>query len=165
MDESRSRLSIRTLTVDDFERLARIDEKYTGRRRSRWFSGKLKRALDDSDVCISLGAELDGVLVGAVLGNLHYGEFGLPEPVAVFDTILVDPAYERQGVASALVEHLVRNLKALRISILRTEVAWDEQKLIGFLARKQFRPAPRLVLELDLEAAATSEDELAEEMA
>ncbi len=45
---------------------------------------------------------------------------------------------------------LVRNLRALGIERLCTEVAWDEHDLNRFLGRQGFVPAPRLVLELRL---------------
>ncbi len=147
MDGERNDLKIRTLTLGDLPRLVRMDHALTGRNRTAWYEGKLQRALADSDVKISLGCEMDGFLVGAVLGSLQYGEFGQPEPIAVLDTILVDPGYARRGVGTALVEDLTRNLRALGIERLRTEVAWDEHDLGRFLGTQGFAPAPRFVLE------------------
>jgi len=141
---------IRNLTLEDGPRLAAIDERITGRSRRAWYEGKLKRALADSDLQISLGAERDGVLVGAMLATLYFGEFGLPEPIAVLDTVLVDPDFGRQGIASALFEQLTTNLRGLRIERLRTEVAWDDQELLAFFASRGFAPVPRLVLETQI---------------
>lgn len=147
MDGERDDLRVRTLTLEDLPRLVRMDQALTGRNRTAWYEGKLRRALTDSDVRISLGCEMEGFLVGAVLGSLHYGEFGQPEPIAILDTILVDPGYARRGVGTALVEDLTRNLRALGIERLRTEVAWDEHELGRFLGTQGFAPAPRFVLE------------------
>jgi GNAT superfamily N-acetyltransferase len=141
---------IRNLTSEDLPDLVKMDQKITGRTRRTWYEGKLRRALAESDLQVSLGAELDGRLVGAMLGSVHYGEFGLPEPVAVLDTVLVDREYGGQGVGSAIFEQLVKNLQALRIERLRTEVAWDDHALLAFFGRKGFAPIPRLVLETDL---------------
>lgn len=138
---------IRTLNASDLRRLVDIDEKITGRSRTEWYRGRLERALGESDVRISLAAELDGILVGALMGSVHYGEFGQPEPVAVLDTILVDPAFGGRGVGRDLLDQLVKNLGALRIERLRTEIGWGEQSLLGFLAHEGFEPVPRLVLE------------------
>ncbi len=135
---------VRTLTMADAARLVRIDQAITGRNRT------LERALAGSDIRISLGAERDGILVGAVLGSLQYGEFGQPEPVAVLDTVLVEPALRGQGIGDALLDQLARNLGALGIRRVRTEVGWDEHELNRFLGRRGFVPAPRLVLELAL---------------
>lgn len=140
-------VTVRTLNPGDIARLARMDERMTRRNRRKWYEGKLKRALEESDVKISLGAELDGTLVGALLGSLQYGEFGVPEPVAVLDTILVDLEFRGRGIGTAMFEQLVKNLEAFGIDRLRTEVAWDHRELIGFLGKHGFGPAPRLVLE------------------
>ena len=149
-DEHSNGLTIRTLAREDVTRLVRMDERITGRNRSTWYAGKLKRAFEDSDLMISLGAEMDGTLVGAVLGTLQYGEFGLPEPVAVLDTILVDTDFRGRGIATAMFGELVKNLEALGIECLRTEVAWNDRELVGFLGKNGFGPGGRLVLERNL---------------
>jgi len=143
-------ITIRTLRLEDCARLAKIDAAITGHSRGLWFENKLKRTLSEADVGISVGAERDGLLIGAMMGTVRFGEFGVPEPVAVLDTALVDPAFAGQGVAKAMLEQLLANLKALRIARLRTEVAWNEIELIGFFGRSGFVPAPRLVLERDV---------------
>ena len=145
-----SSLTVRNLRPDDVAALVRIDQRLTGRSRRAWYEGRLRRALSDTDVNISLGAEADGARIGAVLGAVHYGEFGQPEPVAVLDTLLVDPSFGRKGIGRALMGQLTKNLQGLRVERLRTEVAWTEQELIGFLAKVGFHPAPRLVLELEV---------------
>jgi len=146
-------LTIRALRPEDCARLVRMDQTISGRNRQAWYEGKVRRALADADVNISLGAEADGMLVGAMLGSVHFGEFGQPEPVAVLDTVLVDPGFGGRGIARALLDQLVLNLSALRIERLRTEVAWTEFELIGFFAHSGFTPAPRLVLELPVPPA------------
>jgi len=159
MDSERPELNvvIRNLRREDLPSLVRIDEQITGRSRQKWYEGKLQRALRDSDVQISLGAERDGILVGAMLGSLHYGEFGQPEPIAVLDTVLVDREFGRQGIATALLVQMVKNLQALRIERLRTEVSWDDEVLMAFFRSKGFAPVPRLVLEAELAAMALEE--------
>jgi len=143
-------LVVRNLNREDLTRLVEMDRRITGRSRRFWYEGKLKRALE-SDIQLSLGVELDGRLVGAMLCSVHYGEFGLPEPLAVLDTVLVDPEYSGRKTATALFEQLVKNLKTLRIERLRTEVAWDEFDLLRFFHRRGFRPVPRTVLETRLD--------------
>jgi ribosomal protein S18 acetylase RimI-like enzyme len=150
MDGQADAVLVRSLRQEDAPRLVRMDQAITGRNRSAWYEGKLKRALTESDLNISLGAEVDGCLVGAVLGSLHYGEFGLPQPIAVLDTILVDPGHGRHGIGTVLLDQLVKNLEALGIERLRTEVAWNDRELVGFLGKNGFGPGGRLVLERNL---------------
>jgi GNAT superfamily N-acetyltransferase len=158
MDSDREDLIIRTLRRDDTTRLARLDQEISGRARLAWYEEKVDRALKDTGVMISLGAEMDGQLVGALLGSVHYGEFGLPEPIAILDTMLVDQRFRGKGIAAALLDQLLKNLRGLRISRLRTEVAWNELDLIGFFEKSGFQPVPRLVLELDVLASQTQGD-------
>ncbi len=141
---------IRNLRPEDCSRLVAIDEQLTGRSRHLWYEGKLKRALEESDLQVSLGADSDGTLVGAMMAAVHFGEFGLPEPLAVLDTVLVDPAFERRGVARAIFEQLLLNLRALRIERVRTEVAWDDHELVAFFGSMGFKPAARLILETEI---------------
>ena len=153
MDGTRGELIVRTLRQDDCNRLVRMDQEISGRNRRAWYEGKIQRALAETDVRISLGAEIDGILVGALLGSVHYGEFGQPEPVAILDTVLVDRGFERRGVATRMLEQLLLNLSALRIERLRTEVEWNEFELLTFFAKAGFAPVPRLVLELPVAGA------------
>lgn len=144
---------IRNLRSEDCPRLVAIDEKITGRSRRMWYEGKLKRALEESDLQVSLGAEVDEILVGAMFAAVHYGEFGQPDPLAVLDTVLVDPAFAGRGIARAIFEQLLRNLRALRIERLRTEVAWNDHQLVAFFGSMGFQPTARLVLETEISPA------------
>jgi predicted N-acetyltransferase YhbS len=143
---------IRTLTTNDLNRLVRIDRDITGTQRRAFYESRLHRAISQTAVQISLGAEIDGMLVGAVMGTLQYGEFGLAEPVAVLDTILVDPEHGGHGIGTALFDQLDQNLRGLHVERVRTELDWSEQELMGFLAKRGYAPVPRLVLERPLEA-------------
>jgi GNAT superfamily N-acetyltransferase len=163
MDIVSDGVTVRLLGRTDLDRLVRMDEALTGRNRSVWYERKLQRALHETDIRISLGAEHDGVLVGALLGSLLYWEFGQPEPVAQIDTILVDRPFAGRGVGTALVDQLLRNLAALGIERVRTEVGWEEHELARFLGRRGFAPLPRLVLEAAVAAPPDRDAEVPEE--
>jgi len=83
-------------------------------------------------------------------GSLFYGEFGLPEPVAVLDTLGVDAVLRHRKVGSALLRQLVLNLRALGIERVQTEVDWTLRDLLAFFAASGLAPAPRFCLELQL---------------
>lgn len=138
---------VRTLQAGDLQRLVAIDGQHSGRNRRVFYEGKLERALQDSSVRISLGAELDGILIGALMGSVHYGEFGVAEPVAILDTILVDQGFAGRGIARDMLDQLLKNLSGLRIERIRTEIGWEEGDLMAFLRKSGFAPVPRLVLE------------------
>ncbi len=143
-------VTVRDLREDDLEAVVRIDAARAGRTRREYYQRKLDEA-QGSRPRISLAAELDGVVAGFLLGRVYYGEFGLPEPAAVIDSLGVEPELAGRGVGAALLRQLVMNMRSLGVESLRTEVEWDAHDLVRFFARQGFRPAPRLALDLRLD--------------
>ena len=78
------------------------------------------------------------------MARADLGDFGRTEPVAVLDTIGVDPAYGHRGVGHALVSQLFANLGALRVDRVETVVTLAERPLLGFLHDAGFRRSRRL---------------------
>jgi GNAT superfamily N-acetyltransferase len=115
-----------------------MDDQLTGRAWRQWYERKTGHVV--GEVHVSIGAELDGRLVGAMLGTLRNGEVGVTEPVAVLDTILVDSTCRGMGVATAMLERLAQSLQNLGVRRLRTELSWGERQWNGFLSRRGFRP-------------------------
>lgn len=145
-----SDVTVRELVPEDLDRLVRIDRHATGHDRRDFYAKRLQMALQETGIRVSLAAEVDGTLVGFVLGRVFHGEYGRTESLATIDSIGVDPAFRTQGIGHALLEQLRRNLTALRIERVETTVDWDQWELLRFLQGIGFRPAPRLALELPL---------------
>jgi ribosomal protein S18 acetylase RimI-like enzyme len=139
---------VRGLLPEDLDAVVAIDAKSTGRRREGYFRIKLKQNLTETGIKVSLAADVDGLLRGYLLARVYYGEFGNVEPVAVLDTLGVHPGTRGLGIGHALMEQLLINLAGLGVPTLRTEVAWEDDALLGFFRRQRFRPAARLCLEL-----------------
>jgi ribosomal protein S18 acetylase RimI-like enzyme len=142
---------VRRLRPSDMNAVVRLDAKLTGRRREKYFDTKLKMALADTGVEVSLAAELDDIFVGFLLARVYYGEFGVAEPLAVLDTFDVHPDFTGRGVAKALMRQLRSQLAALQISTLRTEVGWGSNALMGFFQSEGFEIAQRVCLDLNIE--------------
>jgi ribosomal protein S18 acetylase RimI-like enzyme len=131
----------------DLGALIAIDRRITGRDRSGYFECKLEEALHGSDVRVSLVAELDRTVVGFIMARVDFGEFGHFEPTAVMDTIGVDPDARGNGVGRALLSQLLVNLGTLRVERIRTEIAWRDHDILGFLDRCGFLPAQQICFE------------------
>ena len=127
---------VRGLAVDDLDRVIGLDAKIVGRRREEFFKLKLQQNLQETGIKVSLAAELDDCFCGFLLARVYYGEFGALEPVAVLDTLGVHPDFRGRGVGFALLGQLRKNLGALRVPRLRTEVGWENQSLLRFLHRE-----------------------------
>ena len=138
---------VRDLRLEDLAPLVRIDARTAGRSRRAYYERKLEEAVRESGIKISLAAEIEGILVGFLLGRLYYGEFGLPEPVAIIDSIGVDPDYQKRKVGAALMSQLETNMKGMGIEILQTQVGWDQFGLLAFMQAQGFDPTCVLVLQ------------------
>jgi GNAT superfamily N-acetyltransferase len=146
---------VRHLRPSDLDAVIALDAKNVGRRRDEFFKLKLKQALSDTGITVSLAAELDGAFVGFLLARVFYGEFGVTERVAVLDVIDVHPDFRGHHVAASLLAQLRTNLLGLGIGTLSTEAGWDNHELLAFFRHEGFVMAQRLCLDLDLQGART----------
>jgi ribosomal protein S18 acetylase RimI-like enzyme len=141
---ARDRIPVRSMREADLKALVAIDRRITGRDRSAYFERKLAEAMHESDVRVSLVAEIDGRAVGFIMARVDLGEFGRIESAAVMDTIGVDPDYAGRGVGRALLSQLLANLTTLRVDKVLTEVDWGDRELMAYLDRCGFKPSARL---------------------
>ena len=140
----RDQADVRAMRPDDLREIVRIDRGITGRDRTAYISGRLDEAMDDSTIRVSLAAKVDGAIVGFLMARADLGDFGRLEPVAVIDTIGVDPGYGGRGIGHALVTQLFANLRALHIERAETVVGATDASLLGFFYSAGFTPSPRL---------------------
>lgn len=141
---ARDRNDIRSLAAGDLPHLVRIDRKLTGSNREAYMRRKVDEALFDSAIRVSLTARNDEAVVGFVMAKTDFGDFGRTEPVAVIDTIGVDPDFAHHGVGHALLSQLFVNLSALHIEHVETIVAPENFDLLAFLYNVGFRMSQRL---------------------
>ncbi len=136
---------VRLLKEGDFDSIVKIDTQITGEDNSDYYKQKLSGLT--SKMGTSLVAEVDNKVVGFLLADLFYGEYGIPSANAFVDTIGVDPAMEGGGIGYALIDQLKMNLKAANAEKIYTLVNWNDQSLIKFFQRSGFIPSERVSLE------------------
>lgn len=141
---TRDRFDMRTLKAEDFDDIVRIDQRVGGRRREAYVRELVDEAMNDSAVRVSLLARVDGIAAGFVTARTDFGDYGRAEPVAVLDTIGVDPDYARRGVGHALLSQLFVNLEALRVERVETVVARENFDLLDFFYDAGFALSQRL---------------------
>jgi len=141
---------VRNLLPADLDAVIRLDAKVSGRQRGEYLRIKLDQSLAETGIKVSLAAEFEGCFCGFLLARVYYGEFGLPEPTAVLDTIGVDPGFRGKGVGQAMITKLRMLLSSLGVGHLQTEVSWDSPELLAFFHALGFRPAERFCLDLEV---------------
>jgi ribosomal protein S18 acetylase RimI-like enzyme len=141
---ARDSADVRAMGEADLGDIVRIDRAITHRDRRTYMQAKLGEALDDSGLRVSLVARRDGVNVGYLMAQVDRGDFGRTDPVAIIDTLGVEPDYARHGIGRALLSQLFANLGALRVERVETIVPVRDLPLLGFLLAVGFAPAQRL---------------------
>ncbi|HET7524928.1 MAG TPA: GNAT family N-acetyltransferase [Burkholderiaceae bacterium] len=145
--QARGHADVRAMTPDDLAEIVRIDRAITGRDRSGYIGRRLMETISDSAIRVSLAARLDGAVVGYLMARVDWGDFGRVDPVAVIDTIGVDPEYAaRRGVGRAMLRQLFANLDALHVERVETLISCHDLPTAGFFTGNGFEPAQRLAL-------------------
>ena len=134
------------MTELDIEGITRIDERITGTYRpERWeqrVGYYLRRDAESSQV-----AELDGGVVGFMMGEVRGGEFGLDEPTGWIEFFGVDPDVRGRDLGRRLIDALLAHFRSQGAHLARTMVAARDTDIAGFLAAMEFTPAPLTALE------------------
>jgi ribosomal protein S18 acetylase RimI-like enzyme len=150
-EEFLAKLNIRPLTFGDFDSIVEIDRKVLGKARQDFWRKKIE--LPNARYPFSgLVAELDGKVIGLIMGEMSGWEFGIPETVGWISTIGVDPDYQHKGVARKLSDEFIRNLKGVGVSVVYTLVSWSDWDLLRFFRAMGFTRGGEMInLELKIE--------------
>ena len=144
-------VKMRPLTISDLDAIVEIDRKVLGKARQDFWKKKIE--LPNARYPFSgLVAELEGKVIGFIMGEMSGWEFGVPETVGWISTIGVDPDYQHRGVARKLSEEFVGNLKGVGVSIVYTLVNWNDWDLLKFFRAMGFTRGGEMInLELKIE--------------
>ncbi len=143
------KIKIRTLIREDLPAIIEIDEKVLGESRPDYWKRKIEVS-EFRPPLASLVAEVDGRVIGFILGDVSGWEFGVPDNTGMIETVGVDPAYQRQGIARLLAKELIRSFRLNGVQIISTLVEWDDWDLLQFFHALGFERGRRVNLELDL---------------
>jgi len=149
MPEVRSDVKVRPLNELDIEGVIKIDERITGRYRPEFWEERvgyyLRRDPDASQV-----AEMDGKVIGFMLGDIRAGEFGLEEPGGWIERFGVDPDHRGRDLGTKLFAAITAHFKAAGAGTIRTLVDTNEAGVAGFLNALGFKPSKLQALEIEI---------------
>jgi ribosomal protein S18 acetylase RimI-like enzyme len=140
---------IRTMLPSDLDRIVEIDTKVLGKSRSDYWEMKLELMEKRSQVS-SLVAELDGKVIGFIIGDESRWEYGVPKNIGWIDTIGVDPDYQRKGIAKILFKEMTNSLKKVGVATIITFVTRRDWILLKFFNSMGFQKGDMINLELDI---------------
>ena len=148
-DRSSSSPVIRTMVPSDLDRIVEIDLKVLGKPRLEYWEMKLELVEKRSQIA-ALVAELNGKMIGFIIGGASRWEYGVPENIGWIDTIGVDPDYQRKGVAKILFTEMTKNLNKVGVDAMYTFVTRRDWKLLKFFNSIGFQKGDMMNLELDI---------------
>ena len=138
---------IRTMTMKDLDGITEIDKKVLGQSRPDYWERKLEVVEQRSPIS-SLVAEMEGKIVGFVIGDASGWQFGFAEEIGFIDTIGVDPAAQRAGIAKMLLTEMVDNLRKVGVEKIYTFVNWRDWDLLQFFDAMGFQRGDMINLEM-----------------
>ena len=139
---------MRVLKQSDLDAIVAIDELATKQSRREYYERKIASILNkNTGINCSLVCEIDGKVVGFVMGYVFFGEFGITESTATIDTMGVHPDFQKYGVASEMLDQFMMNMKVAGVKKVFTLVNWDDFALEKFFSRNRFVPSKQINLE------------------
>jgi ribosomal protein S18 acetylase RimI-like enzyme len=142
-------VKIRTLRKEDLGAMVEIERKVLGQVRKDYWEKKLE-TIDPRASQASFIAEKDGLVVGFILADVSGWEFGVQDTTGWIDTIGVDPGYQKKGLATALIQEVIKHLRSLGVKTIYTLVSWDDWDLLQFFRSMGFTRGDMINLELKI---------------
>jgi ribosomal protein S18 acetylase RimI-like enzyme len=149
MSGAEKELKIRPMERSDIDAMLAIyskirEEKIPGVKRSR-LSYRGAMTFDEvaltnpgGPLDLSCVAEVDGKVVGFVWGRLAF--VGIPvDEVGIINMIIVDPDYQKQGIAAKLVDALVKRGQARGVKTVRAVIDERHWELQNYFQKLGFR--------------------------
>lgn len=148
-DAASSSPAVRRMVPADLDRIVEIDLKVLGKPRPDYWEMKID-VVQKQPQMAALVAELDGKVVGFVIGGASRWEYGVPEDIGWIDTIGVDPDHQREGIARLLFNEMTDTLKKMGIKTMYTFVKRRDWRLLKFFNSMGFEQGDMVNLELDI---------------
>jgi len=132
---------------ESLDRVVELDAATNGSRRRDFFAKRFEAQVKHPQAFISMGATVDGKMLGFVCCHIQQGEFGSDEMIAVLDAMSVEPESQGHGVGHEFIAALMTEIRTRGGRELQTQAGWDQPEVLDFFAATNFKLAPRLILD------------------
>jgi ribosomal protein S18 acetylase RimI-like enzyme len=141
-------VKLRMLTLKDVDTITEIDGSLLGTDRRSYWETRLEKA--ETFGVPSLAAEIDGKVVGFILGSTSGWEYGVPENVAWIDIIGVRKECQRKGIARLLFKEMFSMFKKVGVDTVYIFVNWKNGELLQFCHKMGFKRGDMINLEMSI---------------
>ena len=130
----------------DVEQVVRIQESITRHAASERWRGMVAGHVDN-DEQVGFVAEVDGKVLGFVIGEIKIGGFG-SEVTGWIKMVGVTPDHMGGGVGRALATSLFEHFRSQGVEEICTAVRWDSGDMLAFFKNLGFDRSPFINLQL-----------------
>ena len=132
-----SAVQVRSLSELDLGGIVRIVERTRNRYQPDLWEDRVAYYLR-RDPEGSVVAEIDGEVVGFMLGDVRAGDFGIEEPTGWIEVLGVDPGHAGHGIGRALGEAILERYRARGVRRVRTMVEQSMPDVESFFRKLGF---------------------------
>lgn len=150
---------IRSLTPEDLDPISHIEHLIAGHPRRGFLEKRFAAVATDPDHFITSVAHDRGNLLGYLFAHLQEGEFGTSGKAAVLDVLGVNPEDQGYGIGKVLLHHLQDQMQERGVQTLKTQIAWQDRKMVQFFSGAGFLLAPAQIIERDTSPLHESREE------
>jgi len=125
-----SEINVRRMETSDIDEVVDIQTAITGKEESTPWRRMVEDYLDRGCDCCFV-AELDGKIIGSILGDMKKWSFGV-ERSGWIEVVGVSPRHMGEGVGKLLGEALLSYFTEQGIERIYTSVAWDSGDMVAF---------------------------------
>jgi ribosomal protein S18 acetylase RimI-like enzyme len=140
---------IRSLSPDDLEAISHIEHLIAGRPRRGFLEKRFAAMATTPEHFITSVAHELGRVVRYSFAHVQEGEFGSCGRVAVLDVLGVNPEDQGYGIGRLLLRHLQEQIHEQGVQVLKTQITWQDRKMVQFFSGAGFRLAPAQIIERD----------------
>ena len=141
MTETTPKVQIRALEDTDIGGITSLDEKIGGQYRPEVWERRIGYYLRRDPEALVV-AEVDGKVVGFMLGEVRSGEFGLEEPTGWVEVLGVDPDLRGQAIGRRMANRMLSHFRTQGTTTVRTLVDETMGGIAEFFEHLGFEPAP-----------------------
>jgi len=143
-------IEVRAVRRGDLDSVIDLDATVTGvEKRKYWLAVYRRYGSGEHDGQHFLVALQGGRVVGFVIGEVRYWEFGSPPCGWVF-AIDVDPQARLAGVGTQLLQAISARFQHIGVRKLRTIVALENTLILSFFRAQGMMAGPLIALEMEL---------------
>ncbi len=140
---------IRPMKSRDFKQVSEIDRKVIGRDRIDYWKLRTE-IIEKLSTVAALVAEINGRIVGFIIGDITGWTYGVPENIGWINAIVVDPEFQRKGIGQMLFNEMIDYLKKAGVKSIYAFVHWRDFNLLRFFDSIGFKKGDIINLKLDI---------------